>query len=189
MRTLQEHFQSRRSEESRLLDRLRRCFGIPQHDKLCLVARRCFILFPLAFLLIGVSGSLAQPDADSQSSSTRFGAVDVYIDPQGKALAAYQFELTSTGANVTLVGVEGGEHSAFAKPPYYDSHANLERRIVIAAFNIGTDLPKAKTRVARLMVHISGSGQAHYNAKLHVAASSEGAAIPATISVTEGTHQ
>jgi hypothetical protein len=101
-------------------------------------------------------------------------------------LAAYQFELTAQGAGVTLVGVEGGDHPAYAEPPYYDPKANLRNRIVMAAFNTGDDLPHGRTRVARVMVRITGAADPVWSAKLDVAASPDAKPIDATISVSEG---
>src|SRR5258708_27395682 len=122
--------------------------------------------------------------AAATQAQPRFAWVDAWIDSHGQPLAAYQFELNSTGGGVTLVGVEGGEHPAFTPPPYYDPKANLENRIVIAAFNTGDDLPRGRTRVARVMVRITGS--AKYSAALQVAASPEAKPIDTDISVVEG---
>ena len=125
----------------------------------------------------------------TQPSNVRFVWVDAFIDPQGQPLAAYQFELKAEGADVTLVGVEGGEHPAYVEPPYYDPKANLQNRIIIAAFNTGDDLPKTRSRVARVMVRVSGTGRPHYSARLDVCASSDAKPINASISVTEGAAQ
>jgi hypothetical protein len=139
-----------------------------------------FALFALA--LLGVFGAAAPvPTTDAS-----FTYVDVAIDPHGSPLAAYQFELRATAGDVKLVGIEGGEHAAFAKPPYYDTRALLNDRIVIAAFNTGTDLPSAKTRVARLMVRVTGPVPPKYDVKLQVAASSDAKPIDANISISEG---
>ena len=116
---------------------------------------------------------------------TKFAAVDVFVDSGAAALAAYQFELKVTAGNVTLVGVEGGEHSAFSRPPYYDPAALAQQRIVVAAFDTGSDLPRGKTRVARLMVRVSGDAAPAYDATLAVAASPEAKHIPATLSVAD----
>ena len=129
-----------------------------------------------------VPGTIPAP----RVSQVRFAWVDAYIDPQGQPLAAYQFELKAQGAGVTLVGVEGGEHPAYAEPPYYDPKANLQNRIVIAAFNTGDNLPTTRTRVARVMVRVSGAEAPRYSAKLEVAASSDAKPISANISVSEG---
>ena len=147
------------------------------------------MLLALSWLIASLPQVSSQPATAPQRSTSRFAAVDVFIDSKDKLLAAYQFELSARGAKATLVGIEGGEHPAFAKPPYYDAHANVEHRIVVAAFDVGSDLPRGKTRVARLMVHLEGSAQPHYSAQLRVAASADGKPIPATVSVTEGTAQ
>lgn len=117
---------------------------------------------------------------------TRFVALDVFIDPAGKPLAAYQFELKATGGQVKLVGVEGGEHAAFRRAPYYDAKANVNDRVVIAAFDTGDDLPNARTRVARVMLAVT-EGTPNYAADLQVAASADGKPVHATISVSEAT--
>ena len=125
----------------------------------------------------------APPPADSPP--VRFTAVDVFVDPKGEPLAAYQFELTARGGDVTLVGVEGGDHPAYLQPPYYDPAANLQKRIVIAAFNTGANLPRQKTRVARIMLQVKGPGP-QYAARLDVAASADATPIHADISVAQG---
>ena len=133
---------------------------------------------------------LAGADAPTRPAvppaASRFAAVDVYIDPHGRPLAAYQFELVAANADVTLVGVEGGDHAAFASPPFYDTHANVQKRIVIAAFNAGRDLPSGRTRVARLMVRVTGDAAPAYTATLRTAASTDAATLSASINVQEG---
>jgi hypothetical protein len=86
---------------------------------------------------------------------------------------------------VKLVGVEGGEHAAFKQPPYYDPKALAGQRIVIAAFDTGADLPRGRTRVARLMVQARGPVTPTYAATVQVAASPEAKRIPATISISD----
>jgi len=115
--------------------------------------------------------------------SPRFEAIGVYIDPHGKPLAAYQFELVAEQGDVTLVGIQGGDHPAYSDPPYYDTHALLADRIVVAAFNTGSDLPANRTRIATLMVRVGGNIEPKYNARLQVAASSDAKPIAADISV------
>jgi len=127
-------------------------------------------------------------DLQNPSAPTRFAWVDAWIDPHGQPLAAYQFELKSSGGGaVTLVGVEGGEHPAFTPPPYYDAKANVQKRIVIAGFNTGDDLPRTRTRVARVMVQIKGNPT--WSATLQVAASNQAKPIEADVSVSEGAAQ
>jgi len=128
------------------------------------------------------------PPTDTQprpvvQEAVRFRAVDVYVDSALRSLAAYQFELKAKGAEVKMVGVEGGGHAAFAEPPYYDPKALMGGRIIIAAFNTGKDLPTGKTRVATVHVQVTGDKAPEYSAKLTVAASTDGERIPAAITL------
>lgn len=143
----------------------------------------------LLIALLNPNASPQEPADLSSVSSSRFTWIDAWIDPHGKPLGAYQFELRTFGPDVALVGVEGGEHSAFAQPPYYDPKANLQKRIVIAAYNTSNDLPHQRTRVARIMVRITGAAEPKYSATLDVAASSDAKPIDAAVSVKEGAAQ
>ena len=136
-----------------------------------------------------VQGADAPSEDAPATAAVRFGHADVYFDTGGQPLAAYQCEIKTTAGDVTLVGIEGGEHAAFKQPPYYDPRALGQRRIILGAFNTGTDLPRGRTRVARLMVRVAGPVAPTYEAKLQVAASPDGKPIPATISVSEGAEQ
>ena len=122
------------------------------------------------------------PGSDPREDAVRFGAVKVYIDPGDKPLAAYQFELTATAGDVKLVGVEGDERHAFQDPPYYDTRALLNNKVIVAAFSTAGDLPRGRARVATLMVYITGPVDPVYAVKLEAAASPDGEAIPAKIS-------
>ena len=130
----------------------------------------------------GLGWTPAQP-ADQPAVSAVFRALDVVIDSGDSELAAYQFELRAP-KGVELVGVESGEHPAFAKTPYYDPKALGGRRIIIAAFNTGDDLPTGKTRVCRVHVRETVPG-ARYNIKLMVATDAGGNAIEASIEIHE----
>lgn len=122
----------------------------------------------------------------ASAPAVRFAAVDVCIDAGDKALAAYQFELAARVGDVAIVGIEGGEHPAFAEPPYYDPAALRNNRVIIGALNTGRDLPTGRTRVARLHLQITGDQVPEYAAELSVAASADGRRITARISVVEG---
>ena len=125
--------------------------------------------------------------ATSEESTVRFATVDVVIDPKGKPLAAYQVEFVADAARVKLVGIEGGDHAAFKSPPYYDPAALSKYRVIIAAFNTGSDLPTWSFRAARLHVQITGSEKPKWEAKVIVAASADGATLPgATMTLQEG---
>ena len=147
----------------------------------------------LSFIL-GIARA-QDPAAAPVRPASPFRFVDVFIDTHGKPLAAYQFELRAP-KGVQLVGIEGGEHKAFADPsPYYDPKALQDgERIVIAAFDTGADLPAGKTRVARLSVRV-GPGddpqaKPDYHVTLQVAASSDAKPIEGgAISISEGAAQ
>ena len=143
-------------------------------------------MLAMATCLAGL-GASDETLVDDRSPSP-FTYLDVFIDAHGSSLAAYQFELRATSGDVKLVGIEGGEHKAFAEPPYYDSKALLAERIVIAAFNTGSDLPAGKTRVARLMVRV-GETKPKYDVKLQVCASADAKPVAGEISISEGAAQ
>ena len=86
------------------------------------------------------------------ASEWRFSSVDVFVDPAGRDLAAYQIEILAESEDLQIVGVEGGEHASFREPPYYDAAALGGGRIIIAAFSTSTHLPDRRSRVATLHV-------------------------------------
>jgi len=86
---------------------------------------------------------------------------------------------------VKLVGIEGGEHAAFRDPPYYDPKAMMHERVILAALNAGDDLPKSRTRVARLHLEIDAD-HPDFATHLIVAAAPDGSHIAAEVSVSEG---
>lgn len=135
-------------------------------------------IFSFAFLLCALCVLLVSAlPCKADEPNVRFAAIDILIDPQGEPLAAYQFELIAPSDTVTLVGVEGGEHPAFAKAPYYDPRALQHHRILIAGLSTDTSLPNGKTRVARVHVQIRGNLQPDYTVKLIVAGNREAKAI------------
>jgi hypothetical protein len=108
-------------------------------------------------------------------AGSSFRAIDVFVDSGNQALAAYQ--LTFVGTNsVKIVGIEGGEHSAFAEPPYYDPNAMQSDRVVIGAFNTSGDLPSGRTRVATIHVQTL-SGRATYKVEMNGSAAADGKQI------------
>jgi hypothetical protein len=127
--------------------------------------------------LAGVSPATT-PVSTTAVAGKSFTSVDLFVDTHGQALAAYQLEI-KTPAHVTVVGIEAGEHAAFAKtPPYYDPAAMGHQRIVLAAFSTDQDLPHGRTRIARLHVMIDGEQPArNYAANLLVAADPDGKTI------------
>lgn len=124
----------------------------------------------------------------SQSTNTiRFQAVEIFTDSQTAALAAYQVEFTVTSGNAKIVGIEGGEHPAFAEAPFYDPKAMQHERVILAAFSTqpAEKLPTGKTHVATIHLQISGADELKFETKLTAAASSDGNKIAVTISATE----
>jgi len=134
----------------------------------------------------------------------RFAPVHVYLDPGGRPLAAYQFELVCSvpvrayppgeenasrrhyERPVKIVGVEGGEHPAFQDAPYYDPVALMNERIIIAAFNTGADLPTTRTRIATIHLQILGDAEPKYELKLVTAADSNAEEVAAEINLQTG---
>jgi hypothetical protein len=131
------------------------------------------------------NGPSAPSRASAPSPAVRFGHVDVFVETTGQPLAAYQVEITATAGDVALVGIEGGEHAAFKAPPYYDPKALGRKHIILGAFNTSTELPRGRTRVARLMVQITGAARPAYEAKVQVAAAPDGKPTAATVSVSD----
>lgn len=127
------------------------------------------LLAALAMLGASVTGSHAQ----------RYQPVYVYIDTGDEPLAAYQLEVTVDG-DAMIVGVEGGDSPAFAAAPHYDPKALAGGRIIIADLDVGTDLPRGRTRVATLHMRESGATPT-YHVALQVAANADGSPIPATV--------
>ncbi len=115
-----------------------------------------FVGLALILLVLPLFGQNALFDAKDASAdpSVRFVPLHITIDPQGEALAAYQFELKTISGRVKIVGVEGGDHAAFSAPPYYDAQALMQDRVIIAAFSTADNLPTGRTRVATIHVQV-----------------------------------
>jgi hypothetical protein len=137
----------------------------------------------VAPLLANVPARTAKKPAEGR---VRFAPVDVHLDSGDKPLAAYQFELRARTGQIKIVGVEGGAHPAFQEAPYYDPAALMNDRIIIAAFNTGSDLPHGRTRIATIHLQILGDAEPQYQLKLIVAANQEGEKIPAELSLQTG---
>ncbi|MBE0537829.1 MAG: hypothetical protein IH624_19385 [Phycisphaerae bacterium] len=126
--------------------------------------------------------------ADSDDAAVRFVPLHVFIDSGEAPLAAWQFELNAT-SDVKIVGVENGEHEAFAEPAYYDPAALMNNRIIIAAFSTADALPTGRTRVATIHLQITGDADPDYELILTVAGARDGSEIPATITSLVGEEQ
>jgi hypothetical protein len=121
------------------------------------------------------------------TNTTRFLAVDVFVDSKTTPLAAYQLEFAVTNGGARIVGIEGGEHAAFAQAPFYDPKAMQQERVVLAAFSTNPEdkLPKGRTRVATIHLQVSGSGELKFQTKLQTAAGSRGEKLSAELAVEQ----
>jgi hypothetical protein len=128
-----------------------------------------------------ITDSTAQPAQPEHAAGATFRSISIEIDSP-TPIAAYQFELTAEG-EAALVGVENGEHPAFAHAPYYDPQALGGGRVIVSAMNTGDNLPSGRTRICRL--HFRQSGDVQYQAKLIALADAEGQAIEAELFVVE----
>ncbi len=142
------------------------------------------ILVTIFAVVVGWAGSPANAVRVTTESAVRFSPLYIYLDSGSQSLGAYQFELKATSGRIKIVGVEGGQHSAFTEAPYYDPAA-LER-IIVAAFSTQPDLPKGKTRIATLHLQIIGDAEPEYELKLIVSADADGKEIPAEITFEKG---
>jgi hypothetical protein len=141
----------------------------------------------LAILFGLVCGRACAQQTVTNDLAVRFTAVDIYVDSSNKPLAAYQLEFSVTNGNAKIVGIEGGDHPAFAEPPYYDPLAMQHERVIIAAFSTNAvgNLPNGKTRVATIHLQISRSAEPEFELKLEAAADQNGNKIPVEATVEE----
>lgn len=136
----------------------------------CMTAAACCLV------LSGLAGAWRYSEAGfhlhtSAAAEVRFAVIDLYIDPRGEPLAAYQLHFQATQGHVQLVGIEAGEHEAFHEPPYYDPRALQRERVILAAFNTTAPegLPIEETRVATLHVMMQGDLEPAYALTLTLA--------------------
>lgn len=119
------------------------------------------------------------------SAQAQFQAIDIFVDSRRQPLAAYQLEFSATKKKqLRIVGIEGGEHSAFTNAPYYDPKAMQRERVVLGAFSTAKELPAGKTRVATIHVQVLDSA-VEYRLKLQTAANAEGEEISVHTSFRE----
>lgn len=167
---------------------------IPRSWGILIALDFCLIAFAIAQdnSLQGQSGSTTDrpvyseiEDLGSHSTAdVRFDAIDVFVDSGDDLLAAYQLEFLSDAEGVVFVGIEGGEHPAFLRPPYYDPRAMNNNRVILASFNAGLDLPKGRSRVARIHIQMSGPASRKFQTSLMASATRDGRPIPADISIS-----
>jgi hypothetical protein len=137
-------------------------------------------------IIVPVLARQAEQDIPTVQSNVRFAPLHIYLDSGNKTLAAFQFELKAAAGQIKIVGVEGGQHKAFEEAPYYDPAALANDRIIIAAFNTGSELPKGRIRIATIHLQIIGNAEPDYELKLIVAADADANEISAKISFEKG---
>ena len=113
-------------------------------------------------IIVPVLARQIDPDYSVNSLKVRFVPLHIYLDSGNKLLGAYQFELKAIAGQIKIVGVEGGQQKAFEEAPYYDSAALANDRIIIAAFNTGSEIPKGRTRIATIHLQIIGDTESDY---------------------------
>jgi hypothetical protein len=120
------------------------------------------------------------------AEQTRFVAMDVFIDPKGEALAAYQLEIAAPGG-CKIVGIEGGEHPEFRKAPYYDPKGMQRERLIVAAFSTAANanLPNARSRILTLHLECLGNQTPKLEATLKLSANPSGAKFNSDLTLTE----
>lgn len=136
--------------------------------------------FILLVLPLFAQHPAAETEAAVGISSVRFASLHVTIDPHGEPLAAYQFKLTTTSGQVKIVGIEGGDHPAFSRPPYYDPEALMQDVIIVAAFSTDSSLPQTSCRIATLHLQITGDVQPEFQVNLTVAVNNQNQSVKAT---------
>ena len=144
-----------------------------------------------AILFLWLAAGLCAQQPAFEEGRARYCAVDIYVDSQSTPLAAYQLEFSATNGATKIVGIEGGEHSAFHQPPFYDPKAMQHERVIIAAFSTASpdQLPTGKTRVATIHLQTSNSAPPTFALKLVTAADSQGNKIPAQTSFEQKTSK
>jgi hypothetical protein len=137
-------------------------------------------------VIVPVLAQQSEQDITTVKPKVLFAPLHIYLDSGNKSLAAYQFELKAAAGQIKIVGVEGGQHKAFKDAPYYDPAALANDRIIIAAFNTGSELPTGRTRIATIHLQIIGEAEPDYEIKLTVAADADAKEIPAEITFEKG---
>jgi hypothetical protein len=113
------------------------------------------------------------PGDEAGPTAARFEAVDIFVDSGPRALAAWQVEVGSVSGSVKIVGIEGGEAAPFRAAPFYDPEAMQAERVIIAGLSTAADLPKGRTRVARIHVRVDGP-EPEWRVRVEAAAGADG---------------
>ena len=135
--------------------------------------------------VIVAAAALCVGDAEDQhrqkASDSPFFSVDLLVEPGGEPLAAWQLAFHDKNGAVRIVGIEGGEHAAFSKAPYFDPQAMAGDRVLLGAYSTDGDLPVADTRVARVhLERLEGAkGAPSFELRLLVAVNARGRPLDA----------
>ncbi|CAN5851714.1 hypothetical protein BH11PLA1_BH11PLA1_12150 [soil metagenome] len=123
------------------------------------------------------AGDPASAKASAAAGAITFGALDVFVEADGRGLGSYQVEIVAP-PECRLVGVEGGDGGGvFAAPAYYDAGALQSERIVLAGLaldprtapgerRLALDVPVQRVRVARVHLAIMGAPAAECTATM-----------------------
>lgn len=144
------------------------------------------------FILIVLCGAcLWQTGAAQHDGSSRFAAVDIYLD-SAEPVAAWQFELSNRNGSMKIVGVENGESAAFGRAPYYDREAvrlGTADRIIVADFSLADAslLPSGRIRIATLHLILTDTDDPAFDLDLVTAVTHDGRRIDASIGLESQT--
>ena len=115
------------------------------------------LLFTVSLLILFTSTAIGSDSGkDNCKDIISFRTVEVSVDSNEEALAAYQIGIRYDRDKIKIVGLEGGTEG-FEKPPFYD-RAGLERGHIIIAAYVDDDIhaKKGNSRVARLHLQTKG---------------------------------
>jgi len=141
----------------------------------------------LVLLSFGLAAELRAQQTADEEGRKRFCAVDIFVDSGSTPLAAYQLRFGVTNGFAKIVGIEGGEHAAFRKPPFYDPKAIQNEVAIIASFSTlaPAELPFGKTKVATIHLQTTGTRPPEYELKLQTAGNAEGKKIECQVIIEE----
>ena len=138
-------------------------------------------------MLLGAYVAAQIGPAETRNPEPSFVAVDLYVDSGNTGLAAYQIHFRSETGGIRITGIEGGEHERFAEPPFYDSRAIQNDRVIVGAFTTAAAeaLPTGRTRVARVHLMVEAGAAPRFAAELQAVAGFDGRAIDANAQLEE----
>jgi len=160
---------------------------LPSFHRYAMIAGRTRLALGFGLLIFGLAAGLLAQQPATEEGRAQFRAVDIYVDAGSTPLAAYQLEFAATNGLARIVGIEGGEHRAFRRPPFYDPKAIQHERVIIASFSTSpaTELPVGKTRVATIHYQTTDTQPARFELKLQTVGDARGNRIAAQASFEE----